>query len=255
MRTFATYLRRHHVALLALFVALGGTSYAAARLPANSVGSKQLQNRAVTYKKIAPATRKRLRGLRGHAGPTGSQGPAGLATALAGGDLVGAFPDPKLRAGSVGATERAATPQVQVLNSASQQGTGVAIQPNVNNFAAFDQALLDTGAMWSAADPTRATVRTAGTYLLGGEVAWNEAPAPTGNARQLCVMVYDLGGTPDDGLCTHIAPNANFVQTQTLSFVRKLVPGQALRLDLIQNGATATHAFDLRLTAAWLGPA
>lgn len=29
------YVRRHHVALLALFVALGGTAYAAAQLPAN----------------------------------------------------------------------------------------------------------------------------------------------------------------------------------------------------------------------------
>jgi hypothetical protein len=37
------YLGRHQVALLALFVALRGTSYAAIKLPANSVGSKQLK--------------------------------------------------------------------------------------------------------------------------------------------------------------------------------------------------------------------
>lgn len=40
------------VALVALFVALGGTSYAAIKLPGNSVGSKQLKNGAVTNKKI-----------------------------------------------------------------------------------------------------------------------------------------------------------------------------------------------------------
>jgi hypothetical protein len=42
------------VSVAALFVALGGSSYAAiAALPANSVGTKQLQNSAVTTPKIA----------------------------------------------------------------------------------------------------------------------------------------------------------------------------------------------------------
>ncbi|MBV9311511.1 MAG: hypothetical protein JOZ73_11800 [Solirubrobacterales bacterium] len=41
------------VALIALVVALGGTSYAAFKLPRNSVGTKQIKNRAVTNKKLA----------------------------------------------------------------------------------------------------------------------------------------------------------------------------------------------------------
>ncbi|MDX6718413.1 MAG: hypothetical protein QOJ63_667 [Solirubrobacteraceae bacterium] len=41
-------------ASLALFVALGGTSYAAIKLPAKSVGTVQLKSRAVTKAKIAP---------------------------------------------------------------------------------------------------------------------------------------------------------------------------------------------------------
>lgn len=40
------------ISLVALFVALGGTSYAAFSLPANSVGSKQLKKNAVITKKI-----------------------------------------------------------------------------------------------------------------------------------------------------------------------------------------------------------
>jgi hypothetical protein len=40
------------VALLALFVALGGTGYAALKLPKNSVGAKQLKKNAVTGPKI-----------------------------------------------------------------------------------------------------------------------------------------------------------------------------------------------------------
>ncbi len=40
------------VACIALAIALGGTSYAAIRLPANSVGAKQLKKRAVTGAKV-----------------------------------------------------------------------------------------------------------------------------------------------------------------------------------------------------------
>jgi hypothetical protein len=40
------------ISLIALFIALGGTTYAATSLPKNSVGTKQLKNGAVTTKKI-----------------------------------------------------------------------------------------------------------------------------------------------------------------------------------------------------------
>src|SRR3954468_8431283 len=40
------------IALVALFVALGGTGYAALSLPKNSVGTKQLKNNAVTGAKV-----------------------------------------------------------------------------------------------------------------------------------------------------------------------------------------------------------
>jgi hypothetical protein len=48
-----THVKHNVVAYLALFVALGGTSYAAISLPAGSVGSKQLRSGAVTNKKLA----------------------------------------------------------------------------------------------------------------------------------------------------------------------------------------------------------
>lgn len=46
------------ISLIALFVALGGTSYAAIKLPANSVGTKQLKNGAVTSAKLDKAVLK-----------------------------------------------------------------------------------------------------------------------------------------------------------------------------------------------------
>ena len=71
------YVRRHHIGLLALFVALGGTSYAAVKLPRNSVGTAQIKNRAVTQTKLSTATVKALKGAKGDKGVTGATGAAG----------------------------------------------------------------------------------------------------------------------------------------------------------------------------------
>lgn len=67
------------VATLALFVALGGASYAAVKLPRNSVGTSQLRNGAVTAGKISKGAKAALAaaGQVGPAGPAGPQGPAG----------------------------------------------------------------------------------------------------------------------------------------------------------------------------------
>ena len=65
------------VACLALFVALGGVSYAALQLPKNSVGSKQLKKKAVTPAKLSPSAKLALTGSIGPVGPQGKEGPRG----------------------------------------------------------------------------------------------------------------------------------------------------------------------------------
>lgn len=73
------------VALIALFVALGGTTYAAIRLPANSVGTKQLKNGAVTAQKVKDhsllardfKSGQLPQGVPGQQGPKGDSGPKG----------------------------------------------------------------------------------------------------------------------------------------------------------------------------------
>lgn len=87
-----SYIGRHHIALLALFIALGGTSYAAVNLPANSVGTKQLRSKAVTPAKVHPRT---VRLFKGQKGDPGSD--AQFNGASAGGDLTGAYPSPFFR--------------------------------------------------------------------------------------------------------------------------------------------------------------
>jgi len=74
-------------ALLALFVALGGTSYAALQLPRNSVGAKQIKKNSVTSPKVKPGSlltsdfkasqRASLRGPQGLQGPQGDRGAPG----------------------------------------------------------------------------------------------------------------------------------------------------------------------------------
>jgi hypothetical protein len=67
------------MATLALFIALGGGAYAAIKLPANSVGTKQIRNKAVTPRKLSPAAIALFKGQKGDAGPTGPIGPVGPA--------------------------------------------------------------------------------------------------------------------------------------------------------------------------------
>jgi hypothetical protein len=76
MPSIGTYIRRHHVALLALFFALAGTSYAAssALLPKNSVGSTQVRNGSL---RTVDLNKKAKVALRGAQGPQGIQGPKG----------------------------------------------------------------------------------------------------------------------------------------------------------------------------------
>jgi hypothetical protein len=80
------YLKQHHLALLALFLATGGVSYAAVHLPAHSVGTNQLKNRAVTKRKIATRTYKALRGYRGPRGVQGLPGAPGVSIGAVDGD-------------------------------------------------------------------------------------------------------------------------------------------------------------------------
>ncbi len=103
------------VASLALFIALGGVSYAAAKLPKNSVGSTQIKKNAVTGSKVKNSSLtgsdiknrsltaadfngsiqgpQGAQGAQGAQGPQGVQGPAGpnMQVKDASGGVVGKF--------------------------------------------------------------------------------------------------------------------------------------------------------------------
>jgi hypothetical protein len=79
------------ISIIALVVAMGGTGYAALKLPKNSVGSKQIRKNAVTSSKVKnhsllagdfkagqlPAGAQGPQGIQGAPGEIGPQGPKG----------------------------------------------------------------------------------------------------------------------------------------------------------------------------------
>ena len=71
------------IAMLALFVAIGGTATAASNLingkniKPGTVTAKQLKNKTITKGKLAPATVKALKGAQGATGQRGPQGEPG----------------------------------------------------------------------------------------------------------------------------------------------------------------------------------
>jgi hypothetical protein len=85
MKLLIRYLKHHHIALLALFIVLGGTSYAAVALPRNSVGPKQITKDAVTSAKVKNGSLRSIdfaagqlpQGARGEVGPAGPRGASG----------------------------------------------------------------------------------------------------------------------------------------------------------------------------------
>jgi hypothetical protein len=117
-----THLKRNAIAYTALFLALGGTSYAAVRLPAGSVGSKELHSGAVTRTKLQRgavtsaavqdhtlkavdfARGQLTAGPKGDAGAKGDQGDPGPTMGVAGKDT-GCCEPPLLSSGDVQATK------------------------------------------------------------------------------------------------------------------------------------------------------
>ncbi|HTS72228.1 MAG TPA: hypothetical protein VMG74_00780 [Gaiellaceae bacterium] len=79
LRGITRYLQRHHIALLALFLALGGTSFAAASF----INGKQIKPGSLPKNRLTKSAIKSLKGNKGvqgvpgQRGPTGAQGVAG----------------------------------------------------------------------------------------------------------------------------------------------------------------------------------
>jgi hypothetical protein len=148
------------VACLALGIALGGTSYAAIKLPRNSVGTKQLKKNAVTSPKVknnaitgadvneaslgqVPSATNATNAT--HATTAGSAAPSGAA----GGDLTGTYPAPSIAGNAVTSAKVIDASQVAGLRRADIAAVSTTVNfdpPNIGAQSCIGVSATVTGA-------------------------------------------------------------------------------------------------------------
>jgi hypothetical protein len=127
------------ISVIALFVALGGTSFAAvnALAPPNSVGSSQVINHSLKTQDLSRSTVRALKGKRGAQGTAGPQGTAGAVGAAGPAGAVGAT-GPAGAAGAAGAAGSA-------LAFAHVNSNGTVDATNSKSVASTNVSRLTTG--------------------------------------------------------------------------------------------------------------
>ena len=239
IRRGATHARRNTVAYIALVMAMGGTSYAAASLPHDSVGSAQIRTDAVRSSEVKdgalrardfkagelPAGPQGAAGSQGPAGPQGAAGPAG----------------PQGPAGD--ADDK---PAVRV-----DDDTQVEIDTASFALLSLDDEVFDTAEMHPGnGNDDRVRVPRTGTYVLNGEVEWE---ADGGGYRRLDIAQLNnhagiLGSTM-------VQPRDSTIQNtiqQTTAIVH-LTEGTTIGLIAGQGSGDKLDVVRASLSAAFIG--
>jgi hypothetical protein len=254
------------IACIALLIALGGTSYAAIKLPRNSVGTKQLKKNAVTGPKVKNNAITGAKVLESSLGQVPSAANATHATTAdtaapsgaAGGDLTGTFPNPTIGAGKVTPAKFGAIPQARVEKTAAQSiPTGPAFTG-----LTWDTELYDTAGLFNPAAPDRLTAPIAGVYAIEAGVRW--AANPTGfRFAGICINQVPVDCSLDDNIAiseyaTNDDPGVGTLKLtqQSVSTQVKLAAGAIVHVIVTQDSGVALNVDQYRAThlaMTWVG--
>ena len=207
-RGFGRFLRHNTLAMLALFLALGGTTYAAstALIGKNTVASPQVVNGSLQTKDLSAKARKALKGNRGIRGPAGAAGVAGPKGATGQQGPVG--PSAAYQNyinGNLAVSTSAATPTT--INSLVLPGPGTYLVTATASL--FDGAtapsncdisstITRNGAVVGDHAEVGTSLPAAGEYI-GGNLSSERLLAVSGASQTIAVTAYRNHGT---GTCT-----------------------------------------------------
>ena len=200
---------------IAVFIALGGVSYAALKLPKNSVGTKQIKNRAVTKSKLDPLLASSLAGQTGPRGLVGPIGPTGNAGAQG--------PEGQGRSGVNGQDGAPGPSDAYVV--------GISLQ-----------ALETSGGYSEVASVTV----PAGSYLIGASM-W-VAKAASGTSQVTCKLESSDTLTLWDQSNASLLTDTSTRSSLSLAGADTFPTGQTVRVDC-SAFSTATNAVNVRLWA------
>ena len=269
-RGFVRFLRANTIALLALFIALSGTTYAAATaLAPNSVGTPQLKKNAVTAPKIrkgavttAKIKNNAVTGAKvlesslakvpsaSNADQLGGVSASGYLKngAAAGGALSGTYPNPGLANGSVGVSKFGTIPAARATTNLTQSIPNGSVADVTLNTEAFDTANLHD----NVTNNQRLTAPVAGVYQITGNVRWATNNTGTrfldisasSGGRIASVWANATTGNPTDQ-----SISATFALAAGASVLLEVFQDSGGALNLVKNGTD-----DPNLSMVWIGP-